>query len=450
MPAAPTAPAPAATPSAPKPSTPAPKAAAPTPKAETTPEIPGALDDSFAELDQLAGNKPAPKKKEAAKPKTEPKKEADEKEANNNVSDDSEGDVPRDEGASLEAKTESDPKPSGEKPKEGEGWKRYKELDKTVKREYEPKLKRLSELEAKVKEYESRDDGQMKATQERIAQIEKRNAELESRIKFKDFESSKEYQEGHQKPLEEAWANATRELKGLTMTVEDPKTGESVTREVTPADLAYLANLEPAVRRTEINRLFPEDKEEVKRHINQINHLSEKAEAAKKKAAEEAETYTRTQSEQQQQQQAMRTKMWKSVNETLSTKYPQWFAKVEGDNEGNTLFDRGSALADLVFNPHELTPERIEHLPKIFREAIAAKKPFTQDMLVKAQSIARNKAANHDRLAFQNKALTAKVAELEESLKAFEASSPDNVPAGGARKVNGEVTWERELEALDK
>lgn len=326
----------------------------------------------------------------------------------------------------------------------------YEGLKKKVKEEYEPKLQKLTQLEREVAELKTTTPQLDKAQQERVAAIEKRNAELEAHIKFKDFEKSTEYQENFWKPYEQAWSNAIRELKGLTMTVDDPKTGETVTREVTQADLQYFASLEPAVRRTEINRLFPEDKEEVKRHINQISHLFEKSQEAKEKAKAEAETHAKTQTEQQQQFQQQRAKLWRMSNESLAAKYPNWFNKVDGDNEGNTLFDRGTALADLAMFPQDLTPEKIDMLPKSFKEAIASKKPFTQEQLVKLHSIVRNKAANHDRLAHQNKTLAARVAELEKSLKEYEESGPDGVRAGMPAGQSGELSADQELEAMER
>ena len=341
-------------------------------------------------------------------------------------------------------KTEEEPKPL----KVTELRTAYEGLKKKVKEEYEPKAKRADELAAKLKEIEARGDD--KASQERIAAVEKRNAELENHIRFVDYEKSKEYQDEYDKPYQAAWAAALRELKGLTMSVEDPNGGEPTSREVTAADIAYFANLNPADRRKEINRLFPEDKEEVKRHINQISLLAEKSEGAKAKAKQEAESHAKTQAEQQKQYQANRAKLWKETNESLATKYPKWFAKAEDDQEGNTIFDRGTALADLAFNPADLTPERVAHLPKMFKEQIESGKPFSAGQLTQLHSIIRNKASNHDRLAHQNKALSARVEELEKSLKEYEESGPDRIPAGGARPaaVNGISDAGEELEAI--
>lgn len=393
----------------------------------------------------MAGEKPAPKKEA----KKDVKNPTDAKPAEKG--DDSSITGEEDTTVTPASKDDGKPKPEEQKPvKAAELRTAYESLKEKVKKEYEPKLAKLTQLEREVAELKVKTPELDKAQQERVASIEKRNAELEAHIRFKDFEQSKDYQENHWKPYQQAWASAIHELKGLTMKVDDPTTGESVTREVTQADLQHFASLDPATRRTEINRLFPDDKEEVKRHINQISHLYEKSQEAKEKAKAEAETHAKTQTEQQQQFQQTRAKLWRQSNETLATKYPNWFNKVEGDNEGNTLFDRGTALADLAMFPQDLTPEKISQLPKSFRESIESQKPFSQEQLVKLHSIVRNKAANHDRLAHQNKSLTARVAELEKSLKEYETSGPDGARAGNLQGVEGELTADQELDAMER
>jgi len=442
MPATMTAPTAAPSPNASQPS-PAPKAA-PAPAKTSRPDIVApvetndAFQDAFADLDAMDRKQPAPRK--------EPAKAVPEKE----------GVEPRVEEvqneSSKDAKVDPEPKPTEGKPvKVQELRTAYETLKAKVTKEYEPALKRLPELEARVKEFESRDESAGKATQERISAIERRNAELESHIKFVDYEKSTEYQDKFQKPYEEAWGNALRELRGLKMTTTDAQSGEDVTRDVTQADIAYFANLDPATRRTEINRLFPDDKEEVKRHINQISLLADQSHAAKEKARTDAAEYAKTSQAKYAEGQSNQRKLWQTVNKSLAEKYPNWFSRKEGDPDGNAIFDRGSALADLAMNPQELTPERVALLPKVFQDQIASQKPFSQEQFIRLHAIVGSKAANHDRLAHQNKTLTARVTELEKNLKEFEASGPDSVRAG--KPVNGataDASWESELDAMDR
>lgn len=398
----------------------------------------------------MESGKPAPKKEAASKP---PKSQSG---ADNPESDTTGKSASEDSSAtnadssSKENTSDSTQKTEAGKPvKAAELRTAYESLKEKVKKEYEPKLQKLTQLEKKVQELETKTPELDKAQQERVAALEKRNTELEAAIRFKDYEKSTEYQDAHWKPLENAWSSAIRELKGLTMKVDDPATGESVTREVTHADLQYFASLEPAVRRTEINRLFPEDKEEVKRHINTIAHLTETAEAAKEKAKAEAETHAKTQSEEQVKRRQEISRTWKEYSEQLVKKRTE-FAKVEGDDEGNALLDRGEALADAAMNPEGLTPEKVALLPKALRELLESGKPVPQKMVIQARAIAHKKAANHDRLLHQNKTLTARVAELEQSLKDYETSGPDGARAGMPGGQSGELTADQELEAMER
>lgn len=443
--ATPTAPAPAPA-AAPKPAAPAPPPKATTPSTPETPVAPketNDFSDAFADLDALdQGSKPTPKK-EAVK---EPKKQVEEPE-------EPEVETPETPEAETPEKPEVPTKPEQQPPvkpvKAAQLREAYEGLKKRVKEEYEPQIQ---QLKTKVAEFEQGKGIIPKEVEEKLSTIEKRNAELESHIKFVDYSKSKEYQEQYWKPYVQAWANAVRELKGLTMNVEDPSTGESTARPVTEADLQYFASLEPGARRTEINRLFPEDKEEVKRHINEISRLFESSQTALNKAREDAENHAKSQADQQRAYEQNRRKLWQESNTQLATRYPKWFAPVDGDTEGNALLNKGAALSDLLFDPQGLTPDRVDALPAVFKEAIQQGK-FTPEHGVRLQAIVRNKAANHDRLVHQLNAAQTRIAELEKSLKEYEQSSPDGVPAGSKTTTGTKGFMEdaaSELEALDK
>lgn len=354
-------------------------------------------------------------------------------------------------------KPDADKKPEDTKPedkkyeKASELRNAYNNLKAKEKQEYLPLVKKAAELEARVKEYETKNPEAEKATKERIAAIEKRNEELENAIRFASYQDSKEYKELQAK-VSQTWGAAEHNLAGIKITSKNAD-GEPVERDLTMDDIAGYARMDPKNRTPQLKIDVPDPAERtmVINHISEIIKAHQASEAAEKKAKEEAQTHSKTQQEQQAEFQKNMEKSWRESNENYSKQYPQWFAKVEGDKEGNTLFDKGTALADLIFFPNDMTDERIAMLPKSVQEQIAAKKPFTVQQVAKLKSIVRNKAANHDRLAFQNKALTKRVAELEKSLKEYEDSGPDNVRAGTVNGgPKGDTDWKDELDALDK
>lgn len=328
----------------------------------------------------------------------------------------------------------------------------YEGLKKKVKDEYEPQAKELSTLRAKVKEFESRDETTTKATQEEIAAVKKRNAELEHHIRFADYKQTKDYKE-LVATRDETWTTAMRKISGIKISWEDREKNEVVERDLTTDDFLRYASLDPKLMWSQLKQEIPDAAERttVINHVHKFQDVADNVLKAEKQAEADSETHAKTQTEAQQQSQQARAKFWKESNESLATKYPKWFAKADDDAEGNTLFDRGTALADLAFNPTDLTPDRIAMLPKSFKAQIESGKPFTQGQLTQLHSIVRNKAANHDRLVHQNKALTARLEEVEKSLKEYEISGPDNVPAGdGTRPTNGVHDPGTELEAISR
>jgi hypothetical protein len=423
----------AAKPSAPSPT---PKAASPSPKAgDAAPDVIGSAEsndpfkDAFAEIDREAGEET----------------ERDDKRNRPGKS-------------SLEDKSKAngDAKPSDAKPKDDEPKTPkelrdvYNALKEKVSKEYEPQVKELSTLRAKVKELESRDETETTSTRAEIEAVKKRNAELERHMKFVDYKQSKEYKE-LETTLNDAWSGAMRKLGGISISRMDTESGETVERELTVDDLARYARLDPKLLWKELKQEIPDAAERttVINHVQKIQDLSDSVFKAEEKAKAEADTHAKTQTETQRQFAARREKLWKETNAALAEKYPKWFGRDDADPEGNAVFDKGKAFSDLVFSPGELTPERIELLPKMFREAIESRQPFPPEALVRLQAIAANKLANHDRAISKLKAANTRISELEKSLKQYEESGPDAITIGRGRRVNdGPLTADEEFDAI--
>ncbi len=101
--------------------------------------------------------------------------------------------------------------------------------------------------------------------------------------------------------------------------------------------------------------------------------------------------------------------------------------------EGNAIFNKGMEYVDQTFRGDSSVPE---------------------EQRISRMAIIRNKAANHDRLALHLKNANAQIAELQASLKAFEASEPDAGKTAGEAKTAKSGNWESdafaEIDALNK
>lgn len=317
----------------------------------------------------------------------------------------------------------------------------YEAKKKEIRDTWEPKVKALESEIATLKASSNGNPDQYKSLTEKAAAAEKRAQELENEIRFVNYRKSKEFTDKYEKPYQEAWAGAISELEELTVKVRtgtddlgEPTYGE---RKASPNDLMTLSNLPLGEARKLAKEMFGDNADDIMAHRRKIRELSD----AQNKALKDAETQAKEAEERNgQQSKAMLEQtgqLWQAANRTLAEKYPKWFAPQEGDDEGNTLLQKGFATVDRMFAP---TPET---QPKTPQEAVAL------------HALIRNKAANHDRLALGLKKANARVAELEAELKAYQESEPKNTGAapGSAGGAGGPADWraqdEAEIDALN-
>jgi hypothetical protein len=292
------------------------------------------------------------------------------------------------------------------------------------------------QLEQKLAELTTKSSEPPKEFSERLSAIEKRNQELEQHIRFVDYSKSQEFVDKYQKPYEEAWTRAIGGLKGLKLSLgTDPNTGQESSRDLTPQDIAALANMDPATARLEIKNRFPEDAAEVRSYIDKIRDLA----SAQNSALEEHKTKGGEWQQQQQQHarsmQEANAKLWKQFSDETVQKY-DFLRPVEGDEERNSKLEKAAAfVADaLSARPND---------PNLTEEQRAS--------VIKKHVALRNRAIAYSVLMHENKQLKAQLAEREEALKAFDSSSPtDGEGKGKQAAPNGDVTIEGVAAMLSK
>jgi hypothetical protein len=300
---------------------------------------------------------------------------------------------------------------------------------------------KITTAENKVKELESRKPEDNAPVLKELETVKKRNDQLESVIRFKDYESSKEFETQFKQPYLEAWNAAVGDFEQLTVRVPDgveETTGEPKfkTRQATSNDLLQLANLPLNEMDDKAAEMFGRSAARVIRHVEEVRKLAVAQQKALTKAQQESLEHGKVAQAQTKAQHEARIKLWNEKNVALATKYPKWFAPVEGETEENALLQKGFALADKMFAP---TPETA---------------PKTPEEALNVHLKIRNKAANHDRLALRLNKANARITELETTLKEYEASEPPGGaprgtgPAGAAKSFTQEV--EDELDAIDR
>ena len=290
----------------------------------------------------------------------------------------------------------------------------YDNLKKEKREVLEPKIQ---QLESKIKELEGRQPEDTKPLMEKMTAAEKRAAELESHIQFVDYQRSREFQEKFAQPYTEAWTKAAADFGQLTVRIpdgEDEITHEPKfkSRQATTDDLLYLANLPLTQMDEQAEALFGKSAPRVIRHVERVRELSDAQNKAVADAHKRSGEMVQIRQKQSAEMHQKQTALWTQFNKEIAERYPAMFAPAEGDTEGNTLLQKGFALADRLFAPSRENP------PKSLEER------------VQLHALLRNKIANHDRLARANRLLKAELAEARKELEQFDKSTP---PAGGSQ-----------------
>lgn len=380
----------------------APVAPPPAPKAEIPVTQPGtaspketsSFEAEFSELDALDDkpqSAPKPKAPEAPKQPEKPKVEAPKVEA------------PKE----PEKPVDDDPEPKTI-PDLRKG---YNAKKKEIRDTWKPKVEALEHEIATLKATSGNGHSEeLKSLSEKVQAYEKQIQDLQGTIKFVDYRKSDEFKKKYEAPYNEAWASAIGELDELTVKVRtgtdelgEPTYGE---RKASPNDLLTLSNLPLGEARKLAKEMFGDNADDMMAHRRKIRELSDAQNKALSEAQKSAEEAAKTRDTQSQEMSKQTVQLWTQANKTLAEKYPKWFGPVEGDEEGNTLLQKGFATADRLFAP---TPQTA---PKTPQEAVAL------------HALIRNKVANHDRLAMQVKKLTKELEDVRTELKGYQESEP--------------------------
>lgn len=260
---------------------------------------------------------------------------------------------------------------------------------------------------------------------ERLSSLEKRNQELENHIRFVDYSKSQEFVDKYQKPYEEAWSRAISGLKGLQVKFTNAENGETQARDLTPADIAALANMDPAAARMEIKNRFPEDVAEVRGYIDKIRDLATAQNQALEEQKSKGGEWQNQVAHQHKAVQENNSRLWKQFSDESVSKF-DFLRPVEGDDERNSKLEKAAAfVADALSakaNDPNLTEEQ-------------------RATVIKKHVALRNRAIAYSVLMHENRQLKTMLAEKEEALKAYGDSAPtDGEGKGKQASANNDIT----------
>lgn len=291
-------------------------------------------------------------------------------------------------------------------------------------------------LQREIAELRGKTNGELpKEHVERLTALQKRNEELEQHMRFVDYSKSNEFVDKYQKPYEEAWTRAVSGLKGLKVQFTDPTNSEVVSRDLTPQDIAALANMDPAAARLEIKNRFPEDAAEVRGYVDKIRDMAQ----AQNHALEEQKTkggeWQSKQAEQAKAVHEANSKLWAQFSKEAAEKY-EFLRPVEGDDERNMKLEKSTAFVQKALASKANDPKLTEE---------------QRAQVIKEHVAVRNRAIAYSVLVHENKALKAQLAEKEAALKAFDESAPTDGNGKGKQGTGlGDISIEGVAAMLSK
>src|SRR3990167_2014803 len=291
---------------------------------------------------------------------------------------------------------------------------------------------RVAELEKQLNEVKAKpiEDTERKTFTDQILDLNKKLEEAAGKLKSVAWEQSDDYRKQFEQPFIDAWQDGVSQTTTLTVTNPDGST-----RKGTSDDFqAIMAEPDNGRAAATANEMFGPNAFYVlsqRRELQKLNNTRNKAlteyrATVNERVKAEQEAGTKAQKESEERKVQWLTK-FKALNDEAVTKYPDWFAPLEGDEEGNKLLEKVFRDTDAAFNGNGLTPEQTLRL----------------------HSATRNKAAAFGRLVHRVKQRDSRIAELEKELAEIRASTP------GDGKVNAEtgeggapkrLTFEQELE----
>lgn len=386
-----------------------PEAFKPQPDPGPAPEL-----DAFAEIEQLDEKNPAdysrpprrkpetekpaekvPEKPAAAKPEAKPAEKAPEKGQKQAHDKPKEGETAKEPAEDKEPATDDKGLP-GDDPS-----KRF-QLASELRRDYRRIHAELERVNAELKQAKA---GKVEPAEEtkvlhsKLETLEKRNKELEEEISYRDYTKSTDFQEKFRKPFENKLARVYRQIADLYVQNED-----GTQRPATQEDFDKVLEAPQSTARGIAKQIFgDEDFREVLQYRRELNELQQNADEELKNWRDKAKERDdqRKEGEKKMREQAEVT--FRKAIDTYTQKYPEWFGEAEGEGaeELNKALQQGFAATDRSMDPRVPLEERLDLL--------AAER-------LKAGSFGRN--------IIMIKRLKARVAELEESLKAYEKSEP--------------------------
>jgi hypothetical protein len=289
--------------------------------------------------------------------------------------------------------------------------------------------KELADVKAKPGEPKVVDEPERKAFIEQITDLKKQLEDTSGALKTVAYEQSDEYKAKFYQPFVEAWQEGVQLVTGLTVTDQEGNTRKGTDADfqaiMRESDNEQAANLAQEMFGANAFYVLAQRRDIQRLETQRVKALHEYRHTFSEREKLHAENSKKEQ-EEREARRIQNTTLFKRFNADAVTKFPQYFAPVDGDDEGNEILAKGFRDADLAFSgAPELSAER----------------------RVQLHSAIRNRAAAFGRLVHQLRSKDAEIQALQKELEEIRGSTPGAGQVGREGGVPKPLTADEEIEA---
>lgn len=245
-------------------------------------------------------------------------------------------------------------------------------------------------------------------------QATRRLAQLESELYSRDYAQSPEYKTKYQDRLDSVWAEASEEVKGLTVKYQDGVDGDNQPimkeRPASTKDLMAVIDA-PVVDRLNIaKKLFGEDKEPVLQWAREVAAIRKEAgKAIEEKRNGYASEITKRQQEMATTNQNV-SKFIQETTQALEKQFPDLFTAPVDQPEIADALKKGFAFVD---------------------DSAANMMTFDVNKRAATAAVVRCMAGAYPRLVMERAKMQEQIKTLQETLSKYESSDPSELGGGG-------------------
>lgn len=259
--------------------------------------------------------------------------------------------------------------------------------------------------------------------------------ELESELKFSNYERSEEFKTQYYEPFVNAYGAGRSKVASLN--ILDPETGTQ--RKGTPEDFDFIMQIgDDDAAAEKAQEMFGAKAPIVMYHRERVSELNDaKVKASEKYRKEGNERETQREESMRKGREEVAQTFNKAVLEGIE-KYPKLFKAIEGDEKGSKILEEGFLNADIAFGTQSKDADG---------------NPIRMDAKTRAAKHAaiRNMAGAFPYVVHLMKQAQAKAKELETKLAEFDKSQPGQGSGGrgkGAPNLTPMQQAEKGIEAL--